>query len=109
MGGSGTRIILETNDPLGAEVHVSTPDEGDKLVTRGPNGSVDISWIAASKTYTFNLYASTEPNRCLDHVTVRRSNGSLKGALDQLATEARHGNIDLDELARFVARSRLAA
>jgi methyltransferase family protein len=104
MGGSSTKIIWETNDPLGAEVHVSTPQEGDKLVTRGQSGSVEVSWIAASRTYSFSLYGSTEPGRCLDHVTVRRSDGSLEGVLNLLAVEASSGNIDLGEVARLVAK-----
>ena len=89
---------------LGAEIHVSTPGDGEKLVAKGTNGSVEVSWIAASKVYTFSLYGSSEPNRCLDHVVVQRSSGSLESVLDQIATEARSGKIDLAELARFVAR-----
>ena len=103
-GGPCTRITWETNDPLGAEIHVSTPAEGDKLVARGPSGFVEIPWIAAAKTYIFNLYGSSEPRRCLDRVAVQRSNGSLESTLDLLATEAGRGNIDLEHLARFVAR-----
>ena len=102
--GSCTTIAWETNDPAGAEIHVSTPDEGEKLVARGSKGSIEISWIAASKIYTFNLYGATEPKRCLDHVTVQRSKGSLESVLDQIAKEAGSGNIDLAELARFVAK-----
>jgi hypothetical protein len=104
MAGGCTKITWTTNDPLGAEIHVSTPDDGEKLVTQGPSGSVEVSWITASKTYTFSIYGSTEPKRRLAQVTVRRSNGSLESVLDQLAIETRSGNIDLDQLARFVAK-----
>jgi hypothetical protein len=102
IAGGCTKITWETNDPLGAEIHVSTPDDGEKLVTKGPSGSVEVSWIAGSKTYTFNLYSSTEPDRRLGHVNVRRSNGALEGVLDELAIEVRKGNIDLEQLARFI-------
>ena len=88
---------------MGAEIHVSTPTDDDKLVARGMDGSVEVSWIAAATTYTFDLYGSTEPARRLDRITVQRSNGSLESVLDQLTTEARKGSIDLGQLAQFVA------
>ena len=99
-----TTISWETNDPLGAEIHVLTPDDGEKLVARGTSGRTDISWIAASKTYTFHLYGSSEPNRSLAQVTVERSDASVENALDQLADDAVRGNIGLEALARFVGR-----
>ncbi len=56
-----TKITWETNDPLGAEIHVATPDEGEKLVASGTTGHADISWIAPSKSYTFHLYGRANP------------------------------------------------
>lgn len=97
------KIIWETNDPLGAEVHVSTPKEGDKLVSRGNAGSVEVDWIAGSTAYGFELYGLSDGDKCLDRVTVRRSNLSLQGVLESVKSEAAKGNIDLEELARFVA------
>ena len=105
IGRGCTKITWETNDPLGAEIHVLTPDDGEKLVTKGLRGSVEVSWIAASKIYTFNLYSSTEPSRRLGHVNVRRNNGALEGVLDELAIEAQKGNIDFEQLARFVGNA----
>lgn len=104
LSGSRTRIIWETNDPLGGEIHVVTPEEGDKLVTRGHSGSVEVSWIEGKRTYRFDLYGSSEPQKCLDHVSVRRSDGSSENILTQAAAEISKGNIDLGELARFVAK-----
>jgi len=103
-GGSCAKITWETNDPLGAEVRVSTTGKTDKLVSRGPNGSVDVPWIVGPNVYTFSLYGSTDRSRCLDQVKVRRSNGALEKVLDQLAVEAANGNIDLGELAKLVAK-----
>ncbi len=104
VAGACTKITWETNDPLGAEIRVSTLEDAEKLVAKGPSGFVEVSWIAGSKTYTFNLYGSTEPNRRLDHVAVRRSAGSLESVLDQLSIEAGNGNVDLGTLAAFVGR-----
>ncbi len=104
MSGSHTRLIWETNDPLGGEVRVFTDEEGDKLVTRGHGGSVEVSWIEGSRTYRFDLYGSSEPKKCLDRVSVRRSDGSVEGILSQAAEEISKGNIDLGELAQFVAK-----
>lgn len=103
-GGSNTRIAWETNDPLGAEVHVSTPEEGGKLVARGAGGSVTINWIAASRLYRFDLFGSTEPDRRLDQITVRRSNGSLESVLKEVAAKAASGKIDPGELAKLIAQ-----
>ena len=102
-GKSRTRITWETNDPLGAEVRVSTPGEKSKLVSRGPTGSVEIDWIVGSTRYDFQLYGMSEPEKCLERVTVGCSDGSSKGVLDQVAAEAAKGNIDVEELARFIA------
>ncbi len=104
VAGGCTKISWETNDPLGAEIHVLTPDEGEKLVARGTTGCVDISWIAPSKTYTFYLYGSSEPRRSLAQVIVERTDASIDNALDQLAEEAVQGNITLEALARFVGK-----
>ncbi len=103
LSGSKTKIIWETNDPLGAEVHVITAKDGDKLVTRGPSGFVEVDWIVGSTSYGFELYGVSDPDRCLDRVTVRPGDSSLTGVLDKVAAEAAKGNIDLEEIARFVA------
>ncbi len=104
LSGTPTRISWETNDPLGAEVHVSTAAEGNKLVARGCSGSVEVDWIRGSTPYNFKLYGLSEVDRCLDRVAVRRSEGSLENSLDKVANEAAKGNIDLEQLARFVAK-----
>ena len=102
--GSRTLITWETNDPEGAEVRVSTSTAEEKLFSRGRSGSVDVPWIVGTADYRFDLYGLTTPGKRLDCVTVRRSGGSLEGVLALVAAEARGGNIDLEQLARFVAK-----
>lgn len=103
--GSSTRIAWTTNDPRGAELHVSTPANGTKLVARGASGCTEISWIAPGQIYTFGLFGASDPGRALDQVVVRRSGRAVDELLDQLDDELRRDNIDLDQLADFVARA----
>jgi hypothetical protein len=103
LGGSSTKIIWETNDPLGAEVHVRTEKEGDKLVARGTSGSAEIDWIVGSTPYHFELYGVSKRDRCLDRVVVRQSDGAFEDLIKKVSAEAAKGNIDLQEIARFVA------
>jgi len=102
-GGSSARIIWETNDPLGAEVRVRTEKEGEKLVSRGTSGSVEVDWIVSSTPYHFELYGLTERDRCLDRVVVRQSDGAFEDLVKKVSAEAGKGNIALEELARLVA------
>ena len=103
--GSITKITWETNDPGGAEVRVSLSGEPEKLVSRGPSGSVEVSWITESQPYRFNLYGSTDPARCLDHVSVQRTYRSIARIPSQAAADTTAGNLDLDELAHFIAKA----
>jgi hypothetical protein len=105
LGAGGcTKIDWVINDPRGGEIRVSTPTAPEKLVASGLHGSVEIPWISAAQLYTFALYGMTEPDRRVDHVTVRRSTDSWASAFDQLATDVSDGAIDLREVADLVGR-----
>jgi hypothetical protein len=104
LEGSSTVICWETDDPEGAEVRVSTATDENKLVSRGRSGSYQVPWIVGTSDYNFDLYGSTQPARRLDRVTVRRSRSSLERVLTQLAAEANSGYVDLDQLARLIAK-----
>ncbi len=104
LSGSKTKIIWETNDPLGAEVRVITAKDGDKLVSRGPSGFVEVDWIVGLAPYEFELFGVSDPDRCLDRVAVQLSDVSPTAVLNKIAAEAAKGNIDLEEIARFVAQ-----
>ena len=101
--GSNTRISWETNDPLGGEIRVSTPEENGKLFTRGYSGSADVSWINDSRTYRFELYGCSRPKERLDQVDVRRSEIAIEKILEQLTAAVSAGNLDLGQLAKVVA------
>lgn len=103
--GFGQRCVVswETNDPAGAEVRVSSGANDEKLVTQGGmSGQVEIPWIADSTVYEFRLYASSRPIVALDSVKARRETDSASAVLREIADEATRGNLDLDELSRFI-------
>ena len=96
-------ISWQTNDPAGAEIRVLPGTEQEKLVTRrGKSGQLEIPWITDSRVYEFRLYGASRPDVALDCVNVRRAIESASAALDQIADEVNHGNIDTAELSRFV-------
>jgi hypothetical protein len=102
----GQRCVVSwtTSDRAGAEVRVSTGANDEKLVTRGGmSGSVEISWIADSKTYEFRLYPVSCPGVLIDSVTARRHIESAPAALSEIADEVRRGNVDMAEISRFIA------
>jgi hypothetical protein len=63
-GGTST-IEWRTNDPLGGELWVFTTGEGDKLISRGTGGSVQVDWIQHGRGYNFLLYGLSQPRRKL--------------------------------------------
>jgi len=102
----GQRCVIswETNDPVGAEIRVSTGTDDEKLVTQGgPSGHVEIPWINDSKVYEFRLYAVSSPEVTIDSVKARREIESAPGALREIADEVKRGNIEISELSQFIA------
>jgi hypothetical protein len=103
FGQGGVVISWQTNDPAGAEIRVLPGTEQEKLVTRrGKSGQLEIPWITDSRVYEFRLYGASRPDVVLDRVKARRAIESASAALDQIADEVNHGNIDTAELSRFV-------
>ena len=96
-------ISWETNDPAGAEVRVSTSPDEEKVVSRRPSGQKEIPWIVDSTIYDFRLYAASQPDTPIDSVKVRRDLDSVTPLLRELRDEALRGNIDMEELSRFIA------
>ena len=96
-------ISWETNDPAGGEVRVSTSPGEEKLVSRGQSGQKEIPWIVDSTIYDFRLYAASQPETPIDSVQVRRDLDSAPMVLRELADETLRGNIDMEELSRFIA------
>jgi hypothetical protein len=104
--GQGNVVISwETNDPVGAEVRVSTSPGDEKLVSqsKGQSGQMEIPWIVDSTIYDFRLYAASQPETPIDSVQVRRALDSAPMVLREIADEALRGNTDMAELSRFVA------
>ena len=96
-------ISWETNDPAGGEVRVSTSPGDEKLVSRRQSGQKEITWIVDSTIYDFRLYAASQPDTPIDSVKVRRDLDSAALVLRELADEALRGNIEMEELSRFIA------
>jgi hypothetical protein len=97
-------ISWETNDPAGAEVRVSTGTDDERLVTQGgKSGSVEIPWITDSTVYEFRLYPGSRPDVAIDSVRARREIESAPAALREIAEEVNRGNIDMNELSRFIS------
>jgi hypothetical protein len=97
-------ISWETNDPAGAEVRVSTGADDERLVTQGgKSGCVEIPWITDSTVYEFRLYPASRPNVAIDSVKARREIESAPAILREIAEEVNRGNIDLNELSRFIS------
>jgi hypothetical protein len=97
-------ISWNTNDPAGAEVRVSTSSADEKLLAKGQSsGQAEIPWITDSVIYDFRLYAASQPDKPIDAVKVKRDVDSVSAILRKLAAEAMQGNIDLKELAQFIA------
>ena len=102
----GQRCVIswETNDPAGAEVRVSTGTDDEKLVTQGgQSGYVEIPWITDSTVYEFRLYMASSPEVAIDSVKTRREIESAPAALREIAEEVNRGNIDMNELSRFIS------
>lgn len=103
FGQSGVEISWRTNDPAGSEVRVVSGANEEQLVTRrGKSGQIEIPWINDSRLYEFRLYGASCPDVALDSVKVRRAIESAPVALDQIANEVNYGNIDMEDLSRFV-------
>jgi hypothetical protein len=97
-------IAWDTNDPVGAEIRVSTGTNDEKLVTHeGPSGHVEIPWINDSNVYEFRLYGASQPDTPIDAVQVKCDLDSSSKILRKLATEATQGSIDITELSQFIA------
>ena len=101
--GSKATISWQTTDPAGAEVRVSIPTGGEKLVSRGNGGSVEVPWIQPRSGFEFRLYSGSEPSRLLDHVTVRRDDGSWEKIFDSFASEPDWENAHLAAVANYIA------
>ncbi|MGC1324020.1 MAG: class I SAM-dependent methyltransferase [Candidatus Udaeobacter sp.] len=102
----GQRCVIswETNDPVGAEIRVSTGANDEKLVTQGgPFGYVEIPWINDSKVYEFRLYVASRPEVAIDSVKAKRDIESAPAALREIAEEVKRGNIEISELSRFIS------
>jgi hypothetical protein len=67
-----TKISWTTLDKDDAEVCVSKDGEAERLFARGPNGSVEISWIATGSSYEFRLYSRDASRRLLAKTIVKR-------------------------------------
>jgi hypothetical protein len=97
-------ISWETNDRAGGEVRVSTSSGYEKLVSKGQgSGQTQIPWITDSRTYDFRLYGASYPETLIASVKVNRDLSSVPVILRELATEAMQGNIDVTEVAQFIA------
>lgn len=102
----GQRCVIswDTNDPVGAEVRVSTGADDEKLVTQGgKSGYVEIPWITDSTVYEFRLYPASRPEAPIDSVKTRREIESAPAVLQEIAEEVTRGNIEMAELSRFIA------
>ena len=102
--GSKATISWQTTDPAGAEVRVSIPTGGEKLVSRGKGGSVEVPWIQPGSGFEFRLYSGSEPSRVLGRVTVRRDDGSWEKIFDPLASEPGWENTHLAAVANYIAK-----
>jgi hypothetical protein len=74
-GGAGlgrTRISWTTLSKDDAEVRVSKDGEPEQLFARGPNGSIEIDWIATGSSYEFRLYSRDASPRLLAKTIVKR-------------------------------------
>jgi hypothetical protein len=97
-------ISWETNDPAGVEVRISTSSGSEKLVNKGQSsGQAEIPWIGGSTIYDFRLYAASQPGTPIDSVKVKRDHDSAPVILRKLASEVMQGNIEITELAQFIA------
>jgi hypothetical protein len=97
-------ISWETNDRAGGEVRVSTSSGYEKLVSKGQgSGQTQIPWITDSRTYDFRLYGASYPETLIASVKVNRDLSSVPVILRELAAEAMQGNIDVTEVAQFIA------
>jgi len=66
-----TRISWTTLTRDDAEVCVSKDGEPERLLARGPTGSVEVSWIATGSTYEFRLYSKDTSRRLLAKTIVK--------------------------------------
>lgn len=64
-GLSRTRISWATLAESDAEVFVSRDGGPEQLLARGPNGSVEVGWIAPGSSYEFRLYSKDSSRRVL--------------------------------------------
>ncbi|HMH01922.1 MAG TPA: glycosyltransferase family 39 protein [Terriglobales bacterium] len=69
-GLSRTRISWATLAEGDAEVFVSRDGGPQQLLARGPNGSVEVGWIAPGSSYEFRLYSKDSLRRLLAKTTV---------------------------------------
>jgi hypothetical protein len=67
-----TKISWATLAEADAEVFVSRDGGPEQLLARGPNGSVDVGWIAPGSRYEFRLYSKDSSRRLLAKTSVRQ-------------------------------------
>ncbi len=70
-GLSRAKISWATLAEDDAEVFVSRDGGPEQLLARGPNGSVEVDWIAPGSSYEFRLYSRDSSRRVLAKTTVR--------------------------------------
>ena len=66
-----TRISWATLGKGDAEVFVSRDDGPEQLLARGPNGSVEVDWIAPGSSYEFRLYSRDSLRQLLAKTVVK--------------------------------------
>jgi len=64
-GPGTTTITWNTGDGTTGQVYVSEDGAPEHLFATAPTGSAPAPWIAAGKTFEFNLYAGTEHAKAL--------------------------------------------
>jgi hypothetical protein len=65
-----TRISWATLAESDAEVFVSRDGGPEQLLARGPNGSVEVGWIAPGSSYEFRVYSKDSSRRVLARTIV---------------------------------------
>jgi hypothetical protein len=70
---ASTQIAWDTGDGSIGELYVTIDREDERLVSRGPFGSINIDWIQFDSLYEFRLYAKKR-SKLLATLEVTRDN-----------------------------------
>jgi hypothetical protein len=95
-------VAWGTTDPTGSELRVLTPSGDEKLISDEPCGEIEVPWITGSGAYELRLYANSRRDIPIDTVTVKRHT-VFPALLNELAAEILAENVNLVEIARFIA------